>query len=688
MSAARSSRSRVCSKLGPLATAVAVALAGTAPAGGQDALALSGGGSRGFAHAGALIALERLGYSPGIVVGTSMGAVIGALYAAGMPADSIARVAIETDWVALFSPFEPAIGPTLEPRVPLLQLRLGGGGRAATGLISDWRINRLLARLLYDAGARARSDFDSLPRRFRAVAADLATGVVVRTRSGDLARAVRASMAVPGVFAPVAEGERLLVDGGIASYLPVMTARELGGVGVIAVDVIRPPREIRATDPFTVALRGFRLTLWNAMRDASPPAFLIAPDIPQRVSAAYFARSPQRLIDLGLEATLATMPRAGAPVPPPAPPSPPSVLRELVVEGGGLTALARSAFERVPLDRHDPAAVFAALDRLYATGRFAGVWPRVDRGPDGDVLIARVDPVARSRLAGAAALDTDRGPAAWLSLRHRPGRGALEAAASVSMGSFDKLVSAELGAPVAAVAGAALTVGGAWRERDLRIFEEGRHAGERDVSRSGAWLGIEWRSVGRDLHGALAVRAERIASDGGDGWAVGPFLRLSKTGTPARIVGAPFILEAEARYGDIPYRRGRVAGSLDAPAGPLLVALSGEISVTGGDPPLDAWLALGDRHALPGLRWGEERGRAGAVGGVDVAHPFLLGAWVRLRGRAGFTGDALRDGGSARWIGGGEGGLVWETPLGGIAATAGASTRGDWRLHFSIGPEF
>ena len=82
------------------------------------------------------------------------------------------------------------------------------------------------------------------------------------------------------------------------------------------------------------------------------------------------------------------------------------------------------------------------------------------------------------------------------------------------------------------------------------------------------------------------------------------------------------------------------------------------------------------------------RGRAGAIGGFDAAHPFLLGRYVRLRARTGFTAAALGDAGSAQWISGAEAGLVWETPLGGIAATAGANTRRDWRLDFSIGPEF
>src|SRR5690606_35936303 len=132
------------------------------------------------------------------------------------------------------------------------------------GLVADWRINRTLVRLLFDASARSGGDFDRLPRRFRAVAADLRTGAAVALARGDLARAVRASMAVPGFFAPVRLGDTLLVDGGIGDNLPVDVARAEGATFVVASDVVRPQPEVVERFPLDVAARALRLLLRRA----------------------------------------------------------------------------------------------------------------------------------------------------------------------------------------------------------------------------------------------------------------------------------------------------------------------------------------------------------------------------------------------------------------------------------------
>ncbi|MGH7552437.1 MAG: patatin-like phospholipase family protein, partial [Longimicrobiales bacterium] len=146
------------------ALACAAGVISASPAGAQDAVALSGGGSRGIAHAGALAGIRQRGYDPDLIVGTSMGSVIGALYAAGLPTDSLIRFARTEDWAALFTPLPLVLGARREPRQPVIDMRLGGGDpRTATGLISDTRINRRLVRALFDAGARAGGDFDRLP---------------------------------------------------------------------------------------------------------------------------------------------------------------------------------------------------------------------------------------------------------------------------------------------------------------------------------------------------------------------------------------------------------------------------------------------------------------------------------------------------------------------------------------------
>ena len=186
-----------------------------------------------------LLGLEERGYSPGMVVGTSMGSIVGALYAAGIDPDSIAAIVTHEDWRALFAPDVLAVGPDRIAVRPLVSFGVGDDGIVLGGVVPDAGINRRLVEMLFDAGARARSDFDRLPRRYRAVAADLRDGSVVVLGHGDLARAVRASMAVPGVFSPVVIDGRILVDGGIADNLPT-TRRALGALYIIASDMLLP----------------------------------------------------------------------------------------------------------------------------------------------------------------------------------------------------------------------------------------------------------------------------------------------------------------------------------------------------------------------------------------------------------------------------------------------------------------
>src|SRR5262245_5756809 len=200
------------------------------------ALVLSGGGSRGIAHAGVIAGLEQKAYDPDIVVGTSMGAVIGALYASGMNADSVWSVVDEQDWKQLFAPFPSPVGLDRSVHYPVLRLQGTGGSPQLRGTVDDWQINRQLVRQLFRPSAAVRGDFDRLPRRFRSIAADLKDGSMVSIGYGDLARAVRASLAQAGVFSPTTWDNRVLTDGGVSDYLPVEEARRLGAREVIGVD--------------------------------------------------------------------------------------------------------------------------------------------------------------------------------------------------------------------------------------------------------------------------------------------------------------------------------------------------------------------------------------------------------------------------------------------------------------------
>jgi NTE family protein len=208
-------------------------------------LVLSGGGARGVAHIGVLKVLEEQHVPIDAIAGTSMGAVVGGLYASGLTAREIESIMTSLNWQEAFRDLPPREDLTLrrkqEDQNFLVKFPLGiRGGKVLLpkGLIQGQRLNQILRRLTLPV-ARI-TNFDELPTPFRALATDLETGDAVTLDSGDLTSAMRASMSAPGVFAPVERDGRLLVDGGISENLPVDIARAMGVDILIVVDVGSP----------------------------------------------------------------------------------------------------------------------------------------------------------------------------------------------------------------------------------------------------------------------------------------------------------------------------------------------------------------------------------------------------------------------------------------------------------------
>ncbi|HEX9474387.1 MAG TPA: patatin-like phospholipase family protein [Steroidobacteraceae bacterium] len=226
--------------------------AGSAPAadaapGAPDAtrprigLVLSGGGARGAAHIGVLKVLDELHLHVDAIAGTSMGAVVGGLYASGMSGRQIESLFTSVDWQDAFSdrPRRADLGfrRKQEDRDFLVNLPLGVQGhrlQIPTGLIQGQKLTQLLRRATLPVADISR--FDELPTRFRAVATDLESGNAVIMDSGDLTTALRASMSAPGFLAPVERDGRLLVDGGLVENLPIDVARSMGVDVLIVVD--------------------------------------------------------------------------------------------------------------------------------------------------------------------------------------------------------------------------------------------------------------------------------------------------------------------------------------------------------------------------------------------------------------------------------------------------------------------
>jgi NTE family protein len=267
-------------------------------------LVLSGGGARGAAHVGVLKVLEELNVPIDCIAGTSMGAVVGGLYASGLSPQEIATNLRGIDWYDLFDDSPPRRHLPLRQkqaiRASLFDFELGLGPHGLLfpgGLVAGQKLEYLLESLtLRCAGA---ADFDELPIPFRAVATDIETGGRVVLSEGSIAEAMRASMAVPGAFTPVDLDGRTLVDGGLVSNLPIDLVRSMSADVVIAVDI---GPKVGSLDQGSSAARILEQSLYLLMdqnaqdqRELLEPAdILITPELGD-MSPADFAATPSAI---------------------------------------------------------------------------------------------------------------------------------------------------------------------------------------------------------------------------------------------------------------------------------------------------------------------------------------------------------------------------------------------------------
>ena len=219
------------------------------PARPKVGLVLSGGAARGLAHIGVLKALEEQGVRIDAIAGTSMGAVVGGLYASGYSVEELEHLATTLDWQQALSDSPPREDVPFRRKQDdrdflvkqKLSFRDDGSLGLPLGVIQGQNLSLLLeSKLAHTADTR---DFDKLPIPFRAVATDIASGEKVVFRRGHLPQVIRASMSIPAVFAPVELDGRLLVDGGMVDNIPLDVARDMGVDLAIVVDIGTPLRD-------------------------------------------------------------------------------------------------------------------------------------------------------------------------------------------------------------------------------------------------------------------------------------------------------------------------------------------------------------------------------------------------------------------------------------------------------------
>lgn len=281
------SRSRTSLAVLLIASFALPLLAETAPVSRPKVgLALSGGGATGFAHVGVLKVLEEMNVPIDYIAGTSMGALIGALYASGMSPEEIEREITAFGWDDSLNDrtsYDKLVYRRKQDiaRYPstiefgLEDGKLRGASAYSTGQKVSFMLGRYLLPVL------DRRDFSSFPIPFAALATDLGTGEAVVLSTGDIAQALRASMSVPGVLTPVEIDGRILVDGGISMNLPVDVVRRMGADVVIAIDIGAPMRSPETLTSSIAVLNQIStmLTRANMAPQLETADLVLAPDI-------------------------------------------------------------------------------------------------------------------------------------------------------------------------------------------------------------------------------------------------------------------------------------------------------------------------------------------------------------------------------------------------------------------------
>ncbi len=204
------------------------------------ALVLSGGGAKGIAHIPLLQTLDSLGIVPDLIVGNSMGSVVGGLYAMGYSGDSIANIVKQANWEQLIGGRVSLKNVSVEEKTEfgryLVELDYEKGKvKLGKFLLNDQNLRQFMTNLTFPSYKI--NDFDKLPIPFRAIATDIVHGKEVVLKDGSLALAMRASMSLPGVFSPVPYKDGLLIDGAILNNFPVDVAKDMGAEIIIGSDV-------------------------------------------------------------------------------------------------------------------------------------------------------------------------------------------------------------------------------------------------------------------------------------------------------------------------------------------------------------------------------------------------------------------------------------------------------------------
>jgi NTE family protein len=703
-------------------------------------LALGGGGARGFAHIGVLQWLDEHRVPVDVVVGTSMGGLVGGGFAAGMTPREIRELVGAVDWASVLAPDTPFRYKTFRRKEDTrafpspLRFGLRNGFQLPSGLSAAEEAELLLDRLAAPYGSD--TDFNQLPTPFRSVATDIRGAEVVVFDSGWLARALRATIAIPGVFAPVSYDGKVLVDGGVLNNVPADVVRQTGLADrVVAVDV---GEDIATKKRYDTILGVLNETLTVMMRSGTRRALesadlVLTPDL-EGIGGADFSEF-EELIRRGYaeaEAHAADLlPHAVSPeayqawagarrARRPAAPVVPGVIRVEGVAPGDAADVARRLEPHVgrPLDS-------PVLDRdlllLTGSGRYDSASYRIDSAQGRRELVVNLEEPAHGPpfLALALDLQNTRGSSVAASVRGRlllfdaAGRNS-EARVDFAVG--DALAAAaEVYRPVGRSGFFVEPRAYAFR-REAPVFEDDAYVAEYREQHGGGTVDVGFTTAHR-FEARVGFTAEHVKADVRIGDAALPSMDGTQQYAAAQVKfdgqTGPTIperglyLKADLRrFFQVPdivasggtraadpdtLTSGRFRFSLFRPAGRrgrLFVGGSGGTSF--GDAAVVNAFSLGGPFELGAYYPGELRASNAVVANAgwfwELARfaegtigRLWFGSWID-------EGSAFEEASAAQFHTNLTAGFVLESPIGPVFAGASVGANGRYRVYFSLGP--
>ena len=655
---------------------------GPACTSGKTALVLPGGGVHGMAHIGVIEILDSLGVVPDLVVGTSIGAVIGALYASGYSGTEIEALTKRYNIGADVGRYVPRSTRALGSQPPLLVWEEGESGLALqAGAAQEGRINTLIAALLLRGNLLAHGSFDSLPIPFSAVATDLQTRERVVLRHGDLGQAVRASFAIPLVFEPMRVDGRILVDGGLSENIPIRVARELGATRVILSTLVPPPVEVSSLRTTGAVMS----QLVDLLYDQPLPA-LNAADVDIRTNVAglsnldFSGDAMRAMIDRGRTAarriadrclprrtvtSRATRPLAGALVVE----GMPSSARRFLVQTVGLNPRRDESIE----------VLQARIARLGELETVRALWLSPNAHGD-SLLLAPSIVLAPRRIVGVGlAFDSDLGARLWLGTADRQLLGlSLEGAARGAVGTYRQNLALSLRRSF---------VDGRYQRSPFASLDVGRENvrlfttdGEQRPRRQLPAISSALMRVG--IEQPFSARwAVQLAAEGG-WWArddssftsttstVGGMLSLSRTSSDglSELHGEGEWTKRFTRFAITARRRHEV--------GALLVSGGLALGAASRDAPLTSQFTLGERDGFAGLHLGERRGYSVGYASLDLGYPLAGPLRAHMSLMSGMTSPVAERPLAAHPDYGVRTGVGVETPMGPVRVQYGMAVSG------------